>query len=203
MPSLNKRRNNTWPKRLHLRQQLLDDRQRFNQEMEHQRQAMLTEAEAGRRGSVATRPINGSAAQREHLSREALQLQQQQLDETRPSCGQRVAAGGRKTAPANQRAATGKRPGRVRLPAIGTVQLRWARENDRRIGRRAGRTDATENCTGGGRWNQPTARFNFESIEDLLGGLRIKTSRGVIDNSIVALSSFAEQNIRRQLDSSR
>ncbi len=42
--------------------------------------------------------------------------------------------------------------------------------------------------------------IDYRIDQELLGGIRIQTSRGVIDHSIVALSSFAEQNIRSQLN---
>ncbi len=183
-----------------LRQRLLDDRQKFNQEMEHQRQAMLTETKQDVT-NLLEKASQTIATQREHLSRETLQIQQEQLAEL----ARVVASASRQAVEFLLKQIDGPPLGDALIESA-CQQLKRSQpvSSDRMTVESAdelGETARQEIATAAGR-AETNSLIDFRVDQDLLGGIRIKTSRGVIDNSIAALSLFAEQNIRSQLKQS-
>ena len=180
-----------------LRQQLLDDRQNFNQEMAHQRDAMLSETkqEATNLLDKANQTIK---AQREHLSREALQIQHQQLT----NLAKIVASSSQQAVenllkqihgPSLEGALIEAACQQLKQsPPSGDekVTVETAAEIDEPTRQKIAQAAGLVSSNGA---------IQYRVDPELIGGLRVKTSGGVIDSSIAALSSYAEQNIRRQL----
>ncbi len=181
-----------------LRQELIDDRQKLNKELEQQRQTML--AETRQEADDLLKKANQSISlQREHLTRETLQLQQQQLTDLA-----RVLASS--SMEAVQSLLT-----QINGPSLKNAFIESACQQlsqapptaeEKMTVNSADELDGTarEKIATAAGIDEPNGRIEYRVDPDLRGGLRIKSSRGVIDNSIVALSAFAEQNLRHQLN---
>ena len=181
-----------------LRQQLLDDRQRFKQEIDHQTEAALNEArqEATRMLDQAKQEI---ASQREHLSHEVLQIQRSQLSEWAG-----IVASVAKTAvedllkqikgPALTNALVESACQQLKHTnpmKVQKITVESAEELDESMRQKIAQAVGLESANG---------KIEFHVDPELMGGFRIRTGQGVIDNSIAALSTFAEQKIRQQLN---
>jgi F0F1-type ATP synthase membrane subunit b/b' len=181
-----------------LRQQLLDDRQAFNQEMEHQRQAMLVETkqDAAKLLADANQRI---VSQREHFSRETYQLQQNQLTALAG-----IVASSAQRAVENLLKQIDGPPLEQALVDSACQQLKQncVAGDDKMTVESAGELDGPiKDKIAAAVGRQPAnGAIQYRVDQDLVGGIRIKTEGGVIDNTIAALSLFAEQNIRRQLN---
>jgi F0F1-type ATP synthase membrane subunit b/b' len=181
-----------------LRQQLLDDRQQFNREMGHQREAMLTETKQDV-AELLNKARRDIAAQREQLSRQTMQLKQQQLAELA-----RILANSSQRAVAKLLTQINGPPLEDALVESACQQLKQSTPlaDGKLTVESAGELDEStrQKIALAAGFKSVNGAIQFRVDPDLLGGLRVTTTRGVIDNSIAALASFAERNIRSQLN---
>ncbi len=180
-----------------LRQQLENDRSAFEQEMEHQRQATLGEArqESAKLLADAKKSIE---KQRNELSQHVLQLQQRQRDQLAQSVANAAGLAVRNVlshidGPDLEQSLLNSVCQQLlsdRSASAGQITIESAFELDETARQKIATAASLPSVNG---------NIDYRVIKELIGGIRIKTEHGLIDNSIAGLSSFVEQNLRQQL----
>lgn len=180
-----------------LRHELLNERQTFIQEMERQRQAALKEAkqQAEKILENANRNIDH---QREQLSREAVQLHQAQKVELA-----RIVARATRQTVANLLTRVDGPDLEIALLQSACQQLENSNpDQDRKITVESA-TELSEHdqkqIIESASVGSSNGNIQFHVSDELVGGVRIRTSSGLIDHSILGLSEFVEQNLNQQL----
>jgi F0F1-type ATP synthase membrane subunit b/b' len=180
-----------------LRQRLLDDRQRFSHEVEQQRESLLQESRQQAAGILAAAKQQIDH-QRQQLQAETLQLQDSQV------------AAIADTVADVARQAVAKLLQQIEGPALENALLESVCRELQKTRYSASSHICVESATELG---DPVRRqiaaacglgdsggnVEFRVDRSLIGGLRIKTGHGMIDNSISGLAEYAGQMIRNRV----
>ena len=182
-----------------LRQQLVDERDRFVQEMEHQRQAALSEARL-ESAKLLSNAKSSIARQRDELAQHAIQIQHRQHEElvqtvvhaTRLAVASLLQKIDGPDLEHSLLESACQQLSQNKLIHDSQITIESAYELN---GNHRKRIAAALGLT------SPNGHVEFRVVDELLGGVRIKSSSGLIDHSIAGLSSSIEQNMRQALTS--